>query len=176
MRVYSHCTARVRGRAYSVPARLIGTSVVAHLSEQTVRFVYRGEQIAVYARSTGKVACIDYRHVIDSLIRKPGALTRYIYREEMFPRPVFRQAYDRLHASEEQTANKRYLKLLKLAADHGEQRIAGILGAFLRAGELPRAALISEQLSQPSLKPSVQMQALIPDLEGYDELITEVAS
>jgi transposase len=176
VRVSSHSTARVRGCAYSVPARLIGSSVVAHLSEQTVRFVHRGDEVAVYARSTGKVPCIDYRHVIDSLIRKPGAFTRYIYREEMFPRPVFRQAYDRLHGAQEQTANKCYLKLLKLAADHGEDQIAGILGAFLRAGELPCAALVNARLTEPSLKPSVQMQPLMPDLNGYDELIAEVAS
>lgn len=176
VRVSSYCTARVRGCAYSVPARLIGSSLQAHVSEQTVRFAYRGEQVACYPRSTGKVACIDYRHVIASLIRKPGAFARYIYREEMFPRPVFRQAYDRLHGAEEQTANKRYLKVLQLAADHGEERIAGIVGAFLRAGELPRATLISEQLEQPSLKPSVQMKVFTPTLDGYDELITEVAS
>jgi len=35
---------------------------------------------------------IDYRHVIWSLVRKPGRFARYVYREEMFPSVVFRRA------------------------------------------------------------------------------------
>jgi len=38
---------------------------------------------------------IDYRHIIWSLVRKPGAIARYRYREDMFPTLVFRRAYDR---------------------------------------------------------------------------------
>ena len=34
---------------------------------------------------SGKHA-INYRHVIDSLVRKPGAFENYQYHEEMFPR------------------------------------------------------------------------------------------
>ncbi|MCK7529032.1 MAG: hypothetical protein MZV64_71475 [Ignavibacteriales bacterium] len=30
---------------------------------------------------------IDYRHVIGSLVQKPGALARYRYREALFPTP-----------------------------------------------------------------------------------------
>ena len=37
---------------------------------------------------------IDYRHIIDSLVRKPGAFAGYQYHESLFPRPVFRQVYD----------------------------------------------------------------------------------
>lgn len=176
VRVSSYCTVRVRGCAYSVPARLIGSYLQAHLSEQTVQLVYRGEQVASYPRSTGKVACIDYRHVIASLVRKPAALSRYIYREEMFPRPVFRQAYDRLEAADERTANAGYLKLLKLAAEHGESRIGGLIGTALREGLLPCAKDIEEQLDQPPMRAAIAMEALTPTLEGYDELITEVAS
>jgi transposase len=176
VRVSSYCTVRVRGCAYSVPARLIGSYLQAHLSEQTVRLVYRGEQVASYPRSTGKVARIDYRHVIASLVRKPAALSRYIYREEMFPKTVFRQAYDRLEATDERNANAAYLKLLKLAADHGESRIGGLIGTVLRAGELPCAKRIAEQLDQPPMRPAIAMEVLTPTLDGYDELIREVAS
>ena len=37
---------------------------------------------------------INYRHVIDSLVRKPGAFENYQYREDMFPTSHFRMAYD----------------------------------------------------------------------------------
>jgi len=176
VRVSSYCTARVRACAYSVPARLIGAFVQAHLSEQTVRFVYRGEEVARYARSTGKVPRIDYRHIIASLVRKPGAFARYIYREELFPRPVFRQTYDRLLAVEEHTANARYLQLLQLAADCGEERVAERLGAALRAGELPVAEVMETQLREPvveSRRAGIELAAFTPELDSYDTLIAE---
>ena len=34
-----------------------------------------------------------------SLVRKPGGFARYVYREEMFPQPVFRAAYDAIQAA-----------------------------------------------------------------------------
>src|SRR4030081_3553606 len=34
---------------------------------------------------------IAYRHIIWSLVRKPGAFARYRYREELFPTPAFRR-------------------------------------------------------------------------------------
>ena len=173
VRVSSYCTARVRDRAYSVPARLIGAYVQAHLSEQTVRFVYRGEEVACYARSTGKAPRIDYRHIIASLVRKPGAFARYMYREELFPRPVFRQAYDRLCAAEERTATARYLRVLELAAERGEDAVAASLGALLRAGALPLADVIDGQLRDPVPARPADLAAFTPELGAYDALLTE---
>ena len=72
--------------------------VQARVSEAEVSFHHHGEAVATYPRSHGQEPHIDYRHVIDSLVRKPGAFVRYLYREELFPRPVFRHAYDRLVA------------------------------------------------------------------------------
>jgi hypothetical protein len=62
-------------------------------------------------------ASINYRDVIHSLVRKPGAFENYKYREELFPTSHFRMAYDVLLASHSQkVADKNYLKLLELAA------------------------------------------------------------
>ena len=176
VRVSSYSTARVRDCAYSVPARLIGALLQAHLSEDTVRFVYRGEEIASYPRSIGKVPRIDYRHIIASLVRKPGAFAGYIYREELFPRPVFRHAFDRLKAAEERKASVRYLRLLQLAADFGEDRVADLLGTLLRAGELPLADVVEVQLRDPVVVTPLALTAFTPELGPYDALITEVAS
>lgn len=176
VRVSSYSTARVRDCAYSVPSRLIGAFVQAHVSEETVRFVYRTEEAAVYPRSIGRAPRIDYRHVIASLVRKPGAFARYLYREEMFPRPVFRQAYDRLSAVEERKASARYLQLLQLAAELGEDRVADRLGAVLRAGELPLADVMEAQLREPALVPAAALAVFIPELASYDALLAEVAS
>ena len=137
VRVSSYSTARVKKCAYSVPARLIGALVQAQVSEDTVRFVHLGEPIVCYPRSKSHAPRIDYRHVIASLVRKPGAFARYLYREELFPRPVFRQAYDRLKVDRGgQGRAQRYLRLLHLAVDFGEDRV----GRRSRSGSCARAS------------------------------------
>jgi hypothetical protein len=176
VRVSCYSTARVQNNAYSLPSRLIGALVQARVSEAEVSFHHLGEIVVVVARGLSHEPRIDYRHVIDSLIRKPGAFARYIYREELFPRPVFRQTYDRLVTAEESKASIRYLRLLKLAAEFGEDRVADILGTVLRQGELPQAEVIELGLREPSPARPAQIAAFIPDLELYDGLIAEVAS
>ena len=171
VRVSGYSTARVNHCAYSVPSRLIGSLVQAHTSEETIRFVYRGEEAACYPRSTGRQPRIDYRHIIASLVKKPGAFERYLYREELFPRPAFRQAYERLVASEERTASARYLRLLQLAAELGEDRVAERIGAALRAGELPLADVMAIQLREPAPPAPAALAVFTPELAAYDALL-----
>ena len=59
---------------------------------------------------------IDYRHVIGSLVRKPGAFARYRYREHMFPTETFRLAYDALREWKGERADVEYVRILHLAA------------------------------------------------------------
>ena len=40
---------------------------------------------------------INYRHVIDSLLRKPGGFRDYRYRDALFPTLVFRRAWEQLN-------------------------------------------------------------------------------
>jgi len=111
--------------------------------------------------------------VIASLVQKPGAFARYLYREELFPRPVFRHAYDRLHALDERTASARYLRLLQLAAEFGEDGVADQLGALLREGAPPLADVIDKQLRQPVPVQAAALAAFTPELASYDALIEE---
>lgn len=176
VRVSSYSTVRVKQCAYSVPARLIGAFVQAQVSEDTVWVKYLGELIVCYPRSKSHMPRIDYRHIIASLVRKPGAFARYLYREELFPRAVFRQAYDRLKAAEERRADERYLRLLALSADFGEDAVGDLLGSVLRSGELPLADVIEHRLHQPEPAEPAKVAAFTPELESYDALIAEVAS
>ena len=54
---------------------------------------------------------INYRHLIDSLIRKPGAFANYRYQPAMFPRLCFKRTHDLLLKKVPATADKQYLKL-----------------------------------------------------------------
>jgi transposase len=176
VRVSCYSTARVKGCAYSLPSRLIGAMVAAHVSQAEVEFRHDGETVATYPRSHGQQPRIDYRHVIDSLVQKPGAFATYLYREELFPRPVFRQAYDRLLALDAQRASTHYLEVLQLAARLGEDRVADALGGLLRQGEPPLAALLKPSLEAAQPVRPAEMAAFVPDLHAYDALAAEVAS
>lgn len=175
-RVSSYSTVRVKECVYSVPSRLIGATIQARLSEQSIRFLFKGEEVAACARGTPRSPRIDYRHLIDSLLRKPGAFARYIYREELFPSTVFRQAYDKLLVLEERKASARYLELLKLAAAHGEDVVAGLLGIVMREGVPPFSEHVEARLQTQDTTRTPVIEVFTPDLHSYDALITGVAS
>lgn len=182
VRVSSFSTIRVKNHAYSVPARLIGTMLTVELSEQTLVARLNREEVLRCPRST-QGPRIDYRHVIASLRRKPGAFAGYQYREELFPRPVFRQAYDALlaadaaHPSAPARAERHYIDLLALAAEHGEDGVAAELGAALRAGDAPTAKWVEPRVRATSASGSAAsasaMPALQPELSAYDGLLAE---
>lgn len=175
VRVSSHSTVRVRNCAYSVPARLIGAMVQARISEAELELRYDGIEVARYPRTIGRQARIDYRHVIASLARKPGAFAGYLYREEMFPRAVFRQAYDRLRAADEPRADRDYLGVLLLAAERGEEDVAAALGAMLREGTVPRPQEVEPRLA-PREAGAPTLATFTPELQSYDQLLAEVGT
>ena len=97
VKVSSWSTIRAHNNSYSVPARLIGEWVKVRSYEDRIEVFYSEKLQLKAGRLTGNNgAVVDYRHVIWSLVKKPGAFERYRYKEEMFPTLVFRQAYDLL--------------------------------------------------------------------------------
>ena len=175
MNVTNGATVRLKQQTYSVPSKLIGLKLDAHLSENQIRFTYEGHEVCQLPRMQGTKPQINYRHVITWLVRKPGAFRGYLYREEMFPTVVFRQAYDRLCAAKDRSADARYLQVLELAATHGESAVADLLGACLRAGEVPRPELIEASLKTECPAPA-DLAPFVPDLKTYDSLLTEVSA
>ncbi|MDI1249432.1 MAG: IS21 family transposase [Lacunisphaera sp.] len=169
VRVSSFSTVRVRNCSYSVPARLIGFTVHAHVSEREVVICHEREEVARFPRALGQQARIDFRHIITWLARKPGAFRRYVHREELFPSLLYRQAYDRLRALQEHTADARYLQLLLLAAETESAKLAGALGELLRTAEPPLANTLRQRLQ--SAQPPTSVAPFIPDLAAYDQLI-----
>lgn len=168
-------TVRLKQHTYSVPAKLIGLKLDAHVSESEVRLTYEGREVCQLPRLQSQKPRIDYRHIITWLVRKPGAFRGYIYREELFPTVVFRQVYDRLCAADDASADAQYLKLLELAAERGEAEVAQILGACLREGALPLPQLVEDRLGAAEAAPAAGAP-FTPDLKAYDALLTEVSA
>jgi hypothetical protein len=68
-----------------------------------------------------------YRHVNGWLVRKPGAFARYRCREDLFPSVTFGRAFDALQTTHSERADVQYLRILQLAALHGEARVTEAL-------------------------------------------------
>jgi hypothetical protein len=138
------------------------------LTETELSVHYAHTEIARYPRLPGREARIDYRHIIASLVRKPGAFQRCLYREQLFPGLVFRQAYDRLVELEPKRADAGYVRILAVAAELGETPVAEALSALLREGVEPSAERIRARQQLPAT-PSL-LAAFTPELASYDLL------
>jgi hypothetical protein len=113
--------------------------------------------------------CIDYRHVIGWLVRKPGAFARYRYREDLYPSITFRRAYDALVRTHGERADVEYLRVLHLAATAGEARVAAVLTAVLDHVGGFDYVTVQTQVAPPVLTvPVIRIPA--PDLTVYDAL------
>jgi transposase len=168
-------TVQVGRNTYSAPARLMRYEVTARLHAERVELYFAGQQVAEMERLRGRgKARIDYRHVIGSLVRKPGAFENYRYREEMFPSTVFRQAYDWLVNDDPRHASRRYLEILEWAALNSEAAMEWALRQLLDAGEELDFNRLTDMSDRPVGKP-VDINIPLPDMAAYDRLIEEVA-
>ena len=171
VRVSVFSTLRVANNVYSVASRLIGEWVDIRLYAERIEVHFAGERVAEMDRLRGRGhAAIDYRHLIWSLIRKPGAFARYRYREALFPSLVFRQTYDALEGRHGARADVEYMRILHLAASTGESAVEGVLAALLESGELRDFAQVQTALRPVRLEPPV-CRIDPPDLRVYDECI-----
>jgi hypothetical protein len=119
---------------------------------------------------------VDYRHIIDWLVRKPGAFENYRYREELFPTSRFRMVWDALREVIPQRANKRYLALLEIAAKEGEARVDDALRCLLEQGEIGEGKLsvgaVRTLLSQgTNMLPATHVAVSDVSLSSFDELL-----
>ena len=90
-RVRKWSTIQAAGHTYTVPSRLIGKEVQIRLYAEHLEVYYKDHLVERMERIRGeREARVDYRHIIGSLVRKPGAFARYRFREQMFPTMAFR--------------------------------------------------------------------------------------
>ena len=150
-----HSTISLHGNVYSVHSRLIGEQVQGRLRPDTVEVWYGGACVETLARLRGRGRHgVNYRHVIDWLVRKPGAFERYLYREDLFPTSRFRLAYDTLVAADPAKGHKQYLAILQLAASENETAVDECLRRMIdRQEPITAEAVAAVVKAQPTLSP-----------------------
>jgi hypothetical protein len=167
-------TIRVQKNVYSVHSRLRGERVEVRIFPETVEVWYAQQCLERMPRlrGAGKHA-IHYRHVIDWLVRKPGAFAHYRYRSDLFPTHRFRLAYDLLVAQHEsqRVAVRTYLRLLHLAARSSEAAVEAALARLI--GDQARLSLEAVEalvdVAPPDPVQAVKVTAV--DLRRYDRLL-----
>ncbi len=165
---------RVQKNVYSVHSRLVGEHVDVRVHADRLEVWYAQRRVDTLPRLRGsKKHCINYRHVIDWLVRKPGALENYRYREDLFPTSRFRMAYDALferHASN--VASREYLAILEMAARINESAVDDALRFLItnnkEVNQEEVRRLVEQEEAIPSATDVVVEEA---DLDGFDWLL-----
>jgi len=157
---------------YSVPSRLIGSELTVRARAEVLELYLGASPLLALPRLKGRNQHrIDYRHVIWSLVRKPGAFAAYRYRSEFFPTTVFRRAYDALLEAKPGRGELEYLRVLHLAASTSEIDVEAALELLLDAkrpfGFEDARDLVNGE--RPTRMPAVTTPRI--DLTTYDRLL-----
>jgi len=172
----------VHRNTYSVHSRLIGELVEVRMKADTVEVWYGDRKVEELPRLRGRGKHrVEYRHIIDWLVRKPGAFEHYRYRDELFPTSWFRMSYDALRQQwGPRRGAKQYVQILALAARRGESKVEEALRALLKESpERLNAAAVVAMLDDGAPRAPITAVEVEPvSLAVFDELLTrdEVAA
>ena len=156
-----------------MPSHLIGKEVQIRLYADWVEVYYKDHLVERMERVRGeREVNVNYRHVIGSLVRKPGAFARYRFREQLFPTLQFRLSYDALREWRGERADVEYVRILHLAATTMEAMVDSALALLLETGRPFDYAEVRD-LAEPKV-PEAPVLTLSdqPDLKVYDTLLT----
>ena len=172
--VSTFSTIRVGNNTYSVPARLIGATVDVRLGAETLQVWYGQRQVETLPRLRGQGRHhIQYRHIIDWLVRKPGAFANYRYQSDLFPTSRFRMAYDLFVSRHPARASHEYLAILYLAAKESEVGVDDALRFLLATPETLSAAAVEALVrSAVAIAPPTAIEMPAVDLSVYDRLLS----
>jgi hypothetical protein len=171
-------TIRLHNNIYSVDSRLIGEHVILHLYPEHIEVFYAQKKLESIPRLKGdKKHHIQYRHIIDWLIRKPHAFANYKFKSDLFPSSNFRIYYDYLKKRHnEHKADKEYLKILFLAAKQGETDVGNALDCLFKMQNdfsYEDVKYIIDNLQKELLELKTDIKVETVNLTTYDALLSK---
>jgi hypothetical protein len=174
IKVRRSSTIQVKRNTYSVPSRLIGQRVDVVIDVEHVEVWHAGIQVQQMPRLSGSGKhAINYRHVIDSLVRKPGAFENYQYHADLFPTSHFRIAYDSLcRDHSRRVAVREYLKILQLAARDSQDAVQDALRLAINNGHAIRFESVRQAVESHQQAPAAtDVEIEPPNLSCFDSLL-----
>lgn len=168
-------TIRVKHNVYSVHSRLIREKVTVRLYAEHLEIWHGQSHVENIPRLRGSGNHhIQYRHIIDWLVRKPGAFENYRYRSDLFPTSRFRMVYDELKQRHTLTkAGKEYLLILKLAARENEAAVDDALRFMIDRNESISAENLEKLVfSGQQAEPVTDVRIAAVALHAYDCLLS----
>jgi len=167
-------TFRLLHNTYSAHSRLAGEKIKVRVFADKLEIWYAQRYIETLPRLRGENGHhINYRHIIDRLVRKPGAFENYCYKDDMFPTSLFRIAYDILRDTcSIRQASKEYLKILELAAREGESLVNEALRLLINLDEEIEFEKVKQFIDSKQKAPEPTEVHIEPvDINDYDMLL-----
>jgi hypothetical protein len=147
VKVTSSSTLSIKRVTYSVPSRLIGVTLLAHIFDDRLVLFY-GHEITltlarIHTQGTTRGRSIDYQHLIHALAKKRNAFKASQLRDDLIPKGDFWQLWQKLTHDGVTDADCHYMvDLLVIAANYDCE---AALGRFvLRAFEAGKVVTIDE--------------------------------
>jgi hypothetical protein len=167
----------VRCILYSVPSQLIGERLTIHLHSDSLVGYLNLDQVFTLSRLRSpdnqqrRARCIDYRHLVFSLRRKPRAFLHSQWQQDILPDEQWRSIWQQLRANfEADTAARLIVEALYLAAVNNLQNaVADYLEEHLQLGLLTLSGL-QQQFSLPATSPP-SLSTEQHSLSVYDQFL-----
>jgi hypothetical protein len=165
-------TITVLRNTYSVPSRLIGIHLTVRVRAEELELYVGTTRLLTLERLHGRQQQrIDYRHLIGSLVRKPGAFANYRFRDELFPSLAFRRAYDALQQQLPTRASAEYVRVLHLAATTSEADVEAAVSLLLDGEQLLTFEAVRALVRAAAAPVAPAVSTPDVDLAAYDQLL-----
>ena len=188
-RVTTSSTISVKNVMYSVPSRLIGRQLKIHIYDDLLSCYLGADHVLDLPRirladKKQHARCINYRHIINSLSRKPGAFSSSILRDDILPNVTYKNIWAAISKQCGKTqSSKLMVGILKLASDSNkEEQVGEFVLSSLISGQVPTlGSLQNRYLSKAQLSSPPTLKYKQHQLSDYNHLlpshgIKEVAS
>jgi hypothetical protein len=177
-------TISIAKTSYSILDEMIGVPCRVVASAYEVK-IYRaggnGELVAVHEREPeGSKGSIALTHVLPSLLRKPGAMVRWAFRDILFPAPVFTRFYEHLKRTAPESPEREYLRAINLIQYTTLGEIGAGMELVLEAASptpfehLKELLLLEGHYPRSPPHAAILQTPLSPKLSSYDSLIPQL--
>ena len=158
------------GHLYSVPSRYIGLSMEVRIYYDRIEIIDQALVIAQHKRLYGPtgLVSIQLEHIIDGLLKKPGAMSDWKHRHILFERPAWQRFYQQIIL--QGGKNKDYLSCLRLINQHGRDLVTLAMELAME-GEADLSSTALENLITSQMDNIYQIKPLEASLEHYDHLM-----